>query len=104
MNCFCDCSVDQILNFCSCETGSHLGQSLSNNTFVFRDFIQVQLENVPSTIDVWVGHVDLLVEATRSHSSGIKTRLVICGSDYHDVFVLVKAIHFSQELVECCPA
>ena len=48
--------------------------------------------------------MDLFVEATRSHSCWIKASFVVCGSNYHYIFVFIKTIHLCQDLVESRPA
>ena len=71
--------------------------------FIFTDFVQVQLEDVFSSIDVWVRHVDFLVETSGADCSRVQSTLVVRRSDHHDVIVLLEAVHFCQDLIQSGP-
>ena len=45
--------------------------------------------------------MNFLIEATRADGSRVQRLLVIRCSDHHDRLILLKAIHFCQDLIEC---
>ena len=44
--------------------------------------------------------MDLFIESSGSNRSWIKRILVIGRTNYQDVFILLKAVHFSKYLVD----
>ena len=96
-----DGSIDKVFDFSTCEPWCHSRQLLGFNIVILSDFVEIKLEDVLSSVDIRVGHMDLLVEASWSDSCRIECILVISGSDHHNVFVLDEAVHLSQDLVKC---
>ena len=99
MDSFRDRCVNQVLDFSSCEAWSHLCKLSVIDRFVLGDLAEIQIEDIFSPVDVWVGHVDLLVEAAGSDSGRVQGLLVVCRSDNHDRLIFLEAIHFCKDLI-----
>lgn len=99
MHSFCDCGVYKVLNLCARESWRHLSKRFSLDLVTARYFVKVKLEDVLSTVYVWMRNVDFLIKSTWPCGCCVKRVLVVCSSNYHDVFVFLKAIHLSQHLV-----
>ena len=72
----------------------------SYNVFAVSDPIEVQLKDVGSSVDIGMGHMDLLIKPSGSRSGSVKRFLVIGSSNNYNIVVLLKTIHFSQNLVD----
>jgi len=71
VDCLSDGSVDEVLDLCPREARTHLGKHLGNHVCAVCDLVQVEVENVDSSIDVGVGNVDFFVEPSRSDRSWV---------------------------------
>ena len=94
MDCLCDGSVDEVFNLSSREAWTHLGECVGHHILGLGNLVQIELEDVCSTVDVGVGHMDPTIESTRSHCGRVKSFLMIGGSNDQNIIVLVKAVHF----------
>ena len=99
MHSFCDCGVYKVLNLCARKSWRHLSKRFSLDLVTARYFVKVKLEDVLSTVYVWMRNVDFLIKSTWPCGCCVQRVLVVCSSNYHDVFVFLKAIHLSQHLV-----
>ena len=96
-----DCCVDQVLDFSTCETWCHLSQYTGSNRLSLRYFVQIELENVLTAVDVRVGYMDLFIKTAWADRGRIQRSFVVRCTYHHYIAVLLEAIHFSQDLVEC---
>ena len=94
MDGLCDGSVDEVLNLSAREAWTHLGERFSHHVLSLGNLVQVQLEDVRSTVDVGVGHMDPTIKSTWSHCSWVKSFLMIGSADDQNIIVLIKAVHF----------
>ena len=57
-------------------------------------------QNLLTTIQIWVGHRNLAVKATRAQQCGVQNvRTVRCGHQDH-AFAITKSVHLHEQLVE----
>ena len=99
-----DRSVDEVLYFCPCETWCHLCELLSNHSLVLCYFVQVQLEDVSSSVYVRSRDMNFFVKSAWPSRSRVECLFVVSGTDNYDVGVLVEPVHLSQQLVDGRPA
>lgn len=104
MNCLSDCSVYQILNFCSRKSRAHLSQFFSLNFVVTSNFSQIDIENVRPAINVRRWYVYFLIKPTGSYCSWVKGVLMICGTNHEYIVIGLEPVHFCQHLVNCASA
>ena len=94
MDSFRDRCVNQVLDFSACETWCHLSQNAGSNRLCLRYFVQVELEDVLTAVNVRVGYVDLFIKTAWADCCRIQRSFVVSCSDHHDVLVFLEAVHF----------
>ena len=72
-------------------------------TEVVGDFAGVVVEDLLTTSSMGDWHMDHVVDAARSDSSGVQGVGIVGGANDHDGFVLVEPVHLRQELVDGRP-
>ena len=65
-----------------------------------RNLVEVDLEDFLSAVDVGRGHVDFLIEATRTDSGRVQTVLVVGRANDQDSIVLFEAVQFGEHLID----
>ena len=65
------------------------------------NLVEIDLEDVSSTVDIRPRHVDYLIKTTWSNCCRIQRVLMIRGSDDEDAIILFETIKLCQNLVNC---
>jgi len=95
MDCFKDSRINEVLNFSTCEAWSHLGELLGLNRVIVCNFVEIHVENVLPSLNIWGWHVNFLIKTPRTNSSGVQTILMISGTNDEDSIHCLESIKFS---------
>lgn len=93
MNCLRYCSINQVFDFCTRVTWSHLREDFGVNQVAAGDFVQIKLKNFLSAVDVRPWDMDFLVESSRSGCSGVQCVVMVGSTNDADVVIFLEAVH-----------
>ena len=98
----CDeCSLITYIGYiCTGETGGLTCQEIYVEGFVDFDFVEMNLENLDTVVDIGEVDINLTVEATGAHKRLVEYIGAVGSSEQDDATVGAEAVHLGEELVE----
>lgn len=90
--------VDHVLNVGAAEAISAFCQLPCSSPSI-SDFLQIKIEDVLTTSNIWQRYADNLIESACSFDCRIQGRLQVGCTNHNNVFSCFKTIHFGKQLV-----
>src|SRR5690606_12492571 len=94
------CFVAHIGYFSPCKSRRHFSQFFSMDIVCNFDVLEVDIENLPATVEVGAVDADLPIESTGTQKRTIQYIGPVGSSHQNNAFFTGESVHFDQQLVE----
>jgi len=94
------CHIDKIGQIGATHSGCASSHDFDFNIWRHRHLLEVQLQDLCSAFDIWVGHNNVTIQPPRPRQCLVKNFREIGGCYDYNALGAVKAIHFGKQLVE----